>query len=88
MVVLAEGSNLGKSWEITIIKIGVATRNISDVLQIAFSEMGLNLITTKDITSAAPMVTGSQPGGRVNKLRVLETAYWDLIHATALGEEE
>ena len=65
MVEPVEGSvlpePLGAIRKITIINVGEATRDISDELQVAFSEMGLNLLTTKDSTSAAPMVTGSQP---------------------------
>ena len=39
----------GAAREIAIIKVGEATRDISDELQVALSKMGLNLLTTKEV---------------------------------------
>ena len=60
---------------VTLINVGEATRDISDELQVAFSEMGLNLLTSQDSSSAASNVTVGQPGRR---LRILETIQLDL----------
>ena len=65
----------GAAREIAIIKVGEATRDISDELQVALSKMGLNLLTTKDGISASPTGT-SGPQGR--RLRIMETVQLNL----------
>ena len=65
----------GTTREFAIIKVGGTTRDISDELQVALSEMGLNLLTTKDGTAAS--TTGSSgPQGR--RLRIMETVQLNL----------
>ena len=54
------------------------TRDISDESQVAFSELGLDFLTTTGHAPAAVMATGGQPGGRS---RIMETVQLDLPDA-------
>ena len=83
---MVEPELLGKIGKITIINVGEATKVNSEELQVAFSEVGLNLLTNEGVTtSAEPMDTSSLPGIRTNELKILEIVQLDTLKRKGRG---